>query len=259
MTNDPKLALITGGSRGIGLGISRALAAEGYDLAICGVRPEEEVEEALGVLRASGRQALYCRCDVSIAEERAHMVAEIRDRFGRLDVLVNNAGVAPRERKDILEASEESYERVMGVNLRGPYFLTQAVANWMIEQRETRYDFRGCIVNITSISSTVASVHRGEYCLSKAGLSMATLLWAVRLAEFGIPVFEVRPGLTATDMTAGVKAKYNRLIADGLLLVPRWGTPEDVGKTVAALVRGDLPYATGQSITLDGGLGVPRL
>jgi 3-oxoacyl-[acyl-carrier protein] reductase len=258
MTTNQPVALVTGGGRGIGLGISRALVAEEYDLAFCGVRAKELVKEAIEALEGSGRQILYCRCDVSKAPERKQMLEELRERFGRLDVLINNAGVAPRQRDDILEATEENYDQVMDVNLRGPYFLTQAVANWMIEQRSDREGFSGSIINVNSISSTVASVNRGEYCLSKAGLGMATQLWAVRMAEYGIPVFEVRPGLTATDMTAGAREKYDKLIDEGLLLIPRWGTPEDIGKTVAALVRGDLPYATGQSIALDGGLTVPR-
>ncbi|HAR65365.1 MAG TPA: 3-ketoacyl-ACP reductase, partial [Lentisphaeria bacterium] len=172
---------------------------------------------------------------------------------------VNNAGVAPKVRADILDASEDSYDWVMDVNLKGPYFLTQLMANWMIAQRKAAADFAGCIVNVSSISSTVASPSRGEYCLSKAGMSMATLLWATRLGEYDIPVYEVRPGITETDMTAGVKEKYDTLIADGLLLQQRWGQPADTGKVVAMMARGDVGYSTGQVITVDGGLLVPRL
>jgi NAD(P)-dependent dehydrogenase (short-subunit alcohol dehydrogenase family) len=186
------------------------------------------------------------------------MVSAIREKFGRLNVLVNNAGVAPKVRADILEATEESYERVMRINLQGPYFLTQAVANWMIEQNGDG-DFEGCIVNISSISATVASPSRGEYCISKAGVSMATKLWAVRLGEFGIPVYEVRPGIIKTDMTAPVTEKYDKLIAGGLLVQARWGLPGDIGKAVAALVRGDLAYSTGQVVMVDGGFGIERL
>ena len=253
------VALVTGGGRGIGLGIARSLAAEGYDLALGGVRAEEQVQEVLQELRALGVDVLYCRADVSGREARGQMLAAIRQRYGRLNVLVNNAGVAPLVGADILEATEDSFERVMRINLQGPYFITQAVARWMIEQRQRAQHFRACIVNISSISATVASPSRGEYCISKAGVSMATQLWAVRLAEYGIPVYEVRPGVIQTDMTQGVQAKYDRLIAEGLTLQPRWGLPEDVGKAVAMLVRGDLPYSTGQVVMVDGGLTIGRL
>jgi len=172
---------------------------------------------------------------------------------------VNNAGVAPKIRADILEASEESFEQLIRINLQGPYFLTQRVANWMIEQKKTMPGFAGCIINITSISATVASTNRGDYCLTKAAMSMSTKLWAVRLAEFDIPVYEVRPGIIRTDMTAPVQEKYDKLIAEGLLLQPRWGLPEDVGKAVAMLARGDLPYSTGAVLVVDGGLTLQRL
>lgn len=254
-----KVALITGGARGIGLGIARALAREGYGIAIGDLHEEDAVAGALGDLRSLGADVLYCRADISDAQARRRMLGEIEARFGRLNVLVNNAGVAPKVRADLLEATEESYEYVMRINLQGPYFLTQAAANWMIRERRADPDLPACIVNISSISAEVASPNRGEYCLSKAGVSMATKLWAVRLAEFGIPVYEIRPGIIATDMTAVVKEKYDRLIAEGLLLQPRWGRPEDVGRAVAMLVRGELAYSTGQVIAVDGGMGVPRL
>jgi 3-oxoacyl-[acyl-carrier protein] reductase len=254
-----KVVLITGGGRGIGLGIARCLAIEGCDVAVCGTRAREAVADALGELRALGVDVLYCRADVSDREARDAMLADIHAHFGRLNVLVNNAGVAPNVRADILEATEESFERVMRINLQGPYFLTQAVANWMIEQRQRDAGFEGCIVNVSSISATVASPSRGEYCISKAGVSMATRLWAVRLGEFGIPVYEIRPGVIETDMTRPVKDKYDQLIGAGLLVQSRWGMPEDVGKAVAALVRGDLAYSTGQVILVDGGLTLYRL
>jgi NAD(P)-dependent dehydrogenase (short-subunit alcohol dehydrogenase family) len=241
------------------LGIARRLAAEGFDLALGGVRAREQVQDVLQELRASGTDVLYCRADVSDREARSGMLDAIRRHFGRLNVLVNNAGVAPSVRADILEATEDSFERVMRINLQGPYFLTQTVARWMIEQRQRGEHFPACIVNISSISATVASPSRGEYCISKAGVSMATRLWAVRLAEHGIPVYEVCPGVIQTDMTQGVQAKYDRLIAEGLTLQPRWGLPEDVGKAVSMLVRGDLPYSTGQVVMVDGGLTVGRL
>jgi NAD(P)-dependent dehydrogenase (short-subunit alcohol dehydrogenase family) len=175
--------------------------------------------------------------------------------------LINNAGVAPLERKDVLEATEESFERVMKINLQGPHFLCQEVANWMIEQKQAQADFRGCMINVSSISATMASTNRAEYCISKAGLSMVTKMWAVRLAEFDIPVFEVQPGIIQTDMTSSpaIMAKYDKLIAEGLTLQPRWGMPEDIGKAVALLVREDLPYSTGQVISVDGGMRIERL
>ncbi len=253
------VALVTGGSRGIGLGIARCLAREGYDLAICGLRAEDAVAGVLTELRALGARVLYCRADISRAESRAALIEAIRASYGRVNLLVNNAGRAPRVRADILEATEESLEEVMRTNLQGPYFLTQAVARWMIEQKEAGEAQRGCIINISSISATVASLNRGEYCLSKAALSMATRLWAARLAEYDIPVYEVRPGIIRTDMTAPVQSKYDRLIAEGLLLQKRWGLPEDVGRAVAMLARGDLAYSTGQVIAVDGGQTIPRL
>jgi NAD(P)-dependent dehydrogenase (short-subunit alcohol dehydrogenase family) len=171
---------------------------------------------------------------------------------------VNNAGIAPPARDDILAATEHSFDKVFEVNLKGPYFLTQAVARWMIEQRQADSAFDGVIINISSISAELASTNRGDYCMARAGTSMATKLWAVRLAEFGIRVYEIRPGVISTDMTAPVKEKYDKLIAEGLTLERRWGTPEDVGRAAAALARGDFPYATGQVVNIDGGLMAPR-
>lgn len=253
------VALVTGGSRGIGLGIARCLANEGYSLAICGRREESAARGPLSELESRGTEVLYCQADIGRREDRQRLVAAVRERFGRLDVLVNNAGMAPRVRADILEASEESFEELVRVNLQGPYFLTQAVARWMIEQKHADPAFRGCIVNISSISATVASTNRGDYCLTKAALGMATRLWATRLAEYGITVYEVRPGIIRTDMTAAVQDRYDRLIAEGLLLQSRWGLPEDVGRAVAMLARGDLAYSTGQVIAVDGGLTMLRL
>jgi NAD(P)-dependent dehydrogenase (short-subunit alcohol dehydrogenase family) len=187
------------------------------------------------------------------------MLDAIGIHFGCLHVLVNNAGIAPKERRDVLDATEESFEQLIRTNLQGPYFLTQAVAKWMIEQKKTDANFAGCIVNVSSISATVASVNRGDYCISKAGVAMASQLWAARLGEFEIPVYEVRPGVITTDMTSGVTAKYAKLLSEGLAILKRWGTPEDVGKVVAALARGDMPYSTGTVIMVDGGLTVQRL
>jgi len=254
-----RVALVTGGTRGIGFGIAQALAWEGFDLAVCGLREEDAVAEPLKTIRLMGADVLYCQCDVSRPDGRDEMLAAIRQRFGRLDVLVNNAGIAPKERRDILEATEESFEQVLRTNLQGPYFLTQAVAKWMIEQKQREATFAGSIINVSSVSATVASVNRGEYCISKAGVAMATQLWAARLGEFNIPVYEVRPGIIQTDMTTGVKDKYDKLLGEGLAIQRRWGTPEDVGKAIASLVRGDFSYSTGQVIMVDGGLTVQRL
>ncbi|HUJ11382.1 MAG TPA: 3-ketoacyl-ACP reductase [Verrucomicrobiae bacterium] len=254
-----RVALVTGGTRGIGFGIAQWLARDGFDLAVCGVRDENAAAEALDVLRKLGAEVLYVSADVSDAAARRRLLDAVKLCFGRLHVLVNNAGIAPKVRADVLEATEESFESVLKVNLRGPYFLTQAVAHWMIQQKKAEPTWHGCVVNVSSISATVASVNRGDYCISKAGVAMATQLWATRLGEFDIPVYEVRPGVIKTDMTAGVTAKYDKLLADGLAIQRRWGVPEDVGRSVAALARGDLPYSTGQVIMVDGGLTVQRL
>jgi NAD(P)-dependent dehydrogenase (short-subunit alcohol dehydrogenase family) len=254
-----KAALVTGGTRGIGLGIARRLAACGYDLAVCGRRPEREVVTELEELRRAGVRALYVSADVGDGAARERLVETVRDEFGRLDALVNNAGIAPRQRADLLEATEESFAEVMRTNLVGPYFLTQTCAAWMIEQRAAEATWSGCIVNISSMSASVVSTNRGEYCVSKAGLSMATKLWAARLGEFDIPVYEVRPGVIRTDMTAPVESTYSTLLEEGLTIQRRWGTPDDVGAAVAALVRGEVPYSTGQVLCIDGGLTVQRL
>ncbi|HUF11104.1 MAG TPA: 3-ketoacyl-ACP reductase [Rhodothermales bacterium] len=254
-----KVALVTGGARGIGLGISKCLAAEGYNLAVSGTKPELDVSAVLYELRENGTEVLYVQSDVAAASDRARLVDAVRERFGALHALVNNAGVAPLERADILSATEESYDRVMNINLKGPFFLTQTVANWMVSQAEESTSYTATIVNVGSISATLASTNRGEYTISKAGIAMATQLWAVRLAQHGISVFEVRPGIIKTDMTSGVVEKYDRMIAEGLTLQPRWGTPEDVGKAVVMLCRNELPYSTGQVVMVDGGLTVGRL
>jgi NAD(P)-dependent dehydrogenase (short-subunit alcohol dehydrogenase family) len=258
-TGSGRVALVTGGTRGIGLGISKCLAADGFSLAVNGRRAEADVAETLDALRSQGVDVLYCRADVADAGDRAAMVGAIRDRFGQLDVLVNNAGVAPDERADILDAGEPSFDRLISINLKGPYFLTQLVANWMAEQHKADSSFTGSIVNVSSVSATVASVNRGDYCISKAGIAMATQLWAARMAEFGVGVYEVRPGVIKTDMTSGVTEKYDKLIAGGLTVEPRWGTPQDVGRAVAVLARGELTYATGGVLMVDGGLTLPRL
>jgi NAD(P)-dependent dehydrogenase (short-subunit alcohol dehydrogenase family) len=254
-----RVAFITGGSRGIGFGIAMQLAEAGFDVAINGIRAEQEITEAMSQLKAFGGRVIYCRGNIALAQDRVRMINEIKTDFGRLHILVNNAGIAPKERKDILEASEESFTHLLATNLQGPYFLTQAAANWMIEQQREDPGFKGCIVNVSSVSATVASVNRGEYCVAKAGLSMATQLFATRLGEFNIPVYEVRPGIIRTDMTAGVTAKYDKLIAEGLTVQKRWGEANDVGKAVVALALNYFPYSTGQVLMVDGGLTIPRL
>lgn len=251
-------AVVTGGTRGIGLGVARALAADGWDLALCGVRAADAVQDVLEELHAAGAAAIYAPLDVSRPADHRGFVAAVVQRFGRIDALVNNAGRAPRVRADLLEATLESFDEVLRTNLAGPYFLTQQVARLMAEQPASS-GRHSAIVFVTSVSAVMASVNRGEYCVSKAGLAMAAQLFAARLAEHDIPVYEVRPGIISTDMTAAVKETYDKRIADGLVPARRWGTPDDVGRVVAALLRGDLPYTTGSVINVDGGLSIPRL
>lgn len=253
------VALVTGGTRGIGLGIARALAGAGWDLVLSGIRPASEVSSVLLELEATGCNVSYVPADVSDRDARAALADAVRTRHGALHALINNAGRAPRVRADLLEAGEESFEELMRTNLQGPYFLTQALARDMVARRRADPAFHASIVFVTSVSAEAASTNRGEYCVSKAGLAMAVKLFALRLASDGIPVYEVRPGIISTDMTAGVRQVYDQRIADGLIPQNRWGQPEDVGRVVATLVRGDLPYSTGSVINVDGGLGVPRL
>lgn len=256
-----KTALITGAARGIGYGIAQELAASGFDLVINDLVDEAEIDGKLSAFREEGSTVWYCQADISKASDRDRMLREIdAKKYGPVHVLVNNAGIAPEERVDILEASEKSFEQVLKVNLQGPYFLTQAVAQSMIEHREELgEDPVPSIVNIASSNAELASTNRGEYCISKAGVSMATKLWAARLAEFDISVYEIRPGIIATKMTEQVTDTYDAFIKSGGVPQRRWGTPEDVGKTVATLVRGDIPYATGQVLEVDGGLMIPQL
>jgi 3-oxoacyl-[acyl-carrier protein] reductase len=252
MGDERRVALITGGTRGIGLGIAVKLAEAGFAIAISGRRPAEDVQPVVAQL---GPGSIYIQADVASTADRQRLIETVESKLGGMDVLVNNAGIAPRVRADILEAGEESFDELIATNLRGPYFLTQSVASWMI-----RHPAPGrSIINISSVSATVASVNRGDYCIAKAGIAMATKLWAVRLAEHGIGVYEVRPGIIETDMTAGVKGKYDALIESGILLQKRWGTPEDIGTAVSMLARGQLPYATGAVLVLDGGLTMARL
>lgn len=254
-----KVALVTGGARGIGLGIALKLAEAGFTVVVSGRRPLQDVQPALDEIRKHSGASIYIRADVSNGADRSRLLLAVKESFGRLDVLVNNAGIAPHERADILDASEDSFDELISTNLKGPYFLTQSVAAWMIRQHALDSQVHRSIINISSVSATVASVNRGDYCISKAGIAMATRLWAVRLAEYGIGVYEVRPGIIETDMTAGVRGKYDVMIEGGLLLEKRWGTPADVGSVVCLLAKGELPYATGSVLAVDGGLTIPRL
>jgi NAD(P)-dependent dehydrogenase (short-subunit alcohol dehydrogenase family) len=253
---DQPVALVTGASRGIGADIAESLAAEGFALALMSRTPADRTAERVA---GAGAPAMILAADVSDGDARSRALSKIERDWGRVDLLVNNAGVAPAQRVDLLEASEESYDRVMNINLRGPYFLTQQVARWMVRRRRQGAEGRLAIVNITSISAYTASPSRGEYCLSKAGLSMATKLWAARLAGEGICVYEVQPGIIETDMTSAVKEKYDALIADGLTPIRRWGQGSDIAKAVAAIARGDLPFTTGSAIQVDGGFHLRTL
>ena len=249
-----KTAVITGAGRGIGAAIADKLASEHWDVAIFARKPQADGHvQCAEIARKYGVTARYYVCDVSKAEDRQKTVEAIIRDFGGIDALVNNAGVAPKVRAGLLEMTEESFDYVMGVNLKGTLFLSQLVARHFVEKKS------GAIVNIGSCSATVVSTNRGEYCISKAGIAMVTQLFAVEMAKYGVNVYEIRPGVIATDMTACVKEKYDRLIAGGLTLQPRWGQPEDVAKAVAMMLRGDIGYSTGQVVNVGGGLEVVRL
>ena len=237
-----KNVLITGGSRGIGLGIAKELAKAGCNLAINGIRNEEDVSEVLHELRGFGNEVVYCQGDIAGQQERPKVIQAALAAFEKIHVLVNNAGVSPKERRDLLEINEESYDRVMNINLKGPFFLTQKIADLMVANRSTDTDFEACIINVSSVSAVMASINRGEYCISKSGISMMTKLFAVRLGEYNIPVYEVRPGVIETDMTYPVLEKYQESVTEGLTIEPRLGRPKDVGKVVAALVENRIAY-----------------
>ena len=253
-----KTALVTGSSRGIGLAIARQLGLDGFNVVMVATGSREKNSAAIEDLEKSGITVGYVQADISKTEDRQRVVKEAVGLFGRIDVLVNNAGVAPTERADLLEMSEESFDRVVGINTKGNMFLTQAVAKQMIKQQPIGQR-RGVIVNISSCSSVVSSTNRGEYCVSKAGISMLTTLYADRLAREGILVHEVRPGVIDTDMTSTVHEKYNRLIAEGAFPIARWGKPEDVANAVSALVSDKFLYTTGNYIDVDGGFHIKRL
>ena len=253
------VALVTGAGRGIGRAISVALAAHGWTVVVNYRADAKSAAETASLIAATGHPGLLVRADVAIAEDRARLVAVTMEAFGRIDLLVNNAGVAPRARVDLLEASVASYEEVMAVNLEGPFFLTQLVARTMISLLAAGTILSPKIVNIGSMSAYTSSTNRAEYCIAKAGLSMVTALYADRLAEYGINVYEVRPGIIATDMTRPAGAKYDRLIAEGLTPIRRWGQPEDVARAVVAVAEDMLPFSTGEVINVDGGFHLRRL
>jgi 3-oxoacyl-[acyl-carrier protein] reductase len=262
------VALITGASRGIGRGIALQLARCGFDLVVNYAGNESAARQTAADCVEASRQAgsaliraEICQADISAAADRQKLIDLAKSSFGRLHLLVNNAGVAPSVRADILEATEESFDRLIRINARGPYFLTQLAAKWMIAQGgETPPGrFRPKIVTISSVSAYTASINRGDYCMAKAALSMVTRLFAARLAEHGIGVYEVRPGVIATDMTGAVKEKYDKWIAAGGTPIARWGTPDDVGRAVAAIAQDYFPFSTGEVFNVDGGFHLHRL
>src|SRR5262245_44775180 len=260
--NNRSVSLVTGAGRGIGRGIAVELAKLGHAVVVNYAGNAKAAEEGLRLVREAGGDGITARADVSVSADRERLVQETLDAYGRIDLLVNNAGVAPSVRADILEAGEESFDRLININLKGPYFLTQRVARQMIEQVQggaTTTFGQPRIVTISSISAYTASVNRGDYCIAKAGLAMMTALFAARLAELGINVYEIRPGVIATDMTAGVRGKYDKLIEQGAWPIRRWGHPEDVARAVAAIARGDFPYSTGEVFNVDGGFHLRTL
>lgn len=252
-------ALVTGAGRGIGRGIAVALAEKGWNVVINYRGNAAAATETVGLVEEAVGRGLAVQANIAEASDRQRLIDETVQKFGRIDLLVNNAGMAPRQRLDILETSETSYDEVMTVNLKGPFFLAQQVARVMIEQQQQGVIAEPRIVNIGSISAYTSSPNRGEYCLSKAGMSMMTALFADRLAEYGINVYEIRPGIIETDMTSGVKEKYDRLIDDGLTPIRRWGQPDDIGRAVVAIAEGYLPFSTGEVINVDGGFHLHRL
>jgi len=253
-----KVALVTGASRGIGRGIASALAGHGWAVVINYRSDNEAASETLHLIEEAGGRGIIIQANIADAVERERLVEETLERCKRIDLLVNNAGIAPRLRMDILHVSEASYDEVMAVNLKAPFFLTQRVARAMIELLEADVIQHPKIVNIGSLSAYTSSTNRGEYCISKAGVAMMTALFADRLAEYGIYVYEVRPGIIETDMTRVMREKYDRLITEGLTPIRRWGQPDDVARAVVAVAEGFLPFSTGEVINVDGGFHLRR-
>lgn len=258
---DKKTAIVTGASRGIGNAVAVQLAEDGYAICIVDIADEDKVIDNINIVKEKGQPVLYIKGDISSEKSRKEAVERVMNEFGRIDVLVNNAGVAPKVRLDILKTTEESMDYVLNINLKGTFFLTQLVANTMIDIVNSNEinNYRPKIINISSMSAYTSSTNRGEYCISKAGVSMITKLFADRLAEFGINVYEIRPGIIKTDMTAVVKEKYDNLIANGLTPIKRWGYPEDVANAVSVLCSGKLDFCTGEVINVDGGFHIRRL
>ncbi len=254
-----RVSLVTGSSRGIGRAIALDLAASGWDVIVNFHNNAQAASQVVQNARASGVKAFAIQADIASANDRQRLLDEVKSQFGQIDLLVNNAGMAPRQRTDLLQVSEESYDEVMAANLKGPFFLTQVLSKWMIELIQTGLIPNAKIINIGSISAYTASPERAEYCLSKAGMTMMTSLFAVRLAASGILVYEIRPGIIETDMTSAAKSKYDRLISEGLTPVSRWGQPEDVAKAVTMIANEALPFSTGEIINIDGGFHIRRL
>lgn len=253
-----RVALVTGGSRGIGRGIVLALARAGWTTVVNYHSAAQAAKEVAAEVNALGAKAAVVQADVGSAADRERLVQAALD-LGPLELLVNNAGMAPRQRADLLQMSESSYDEVMNVNLRGPSFLTQRVAHAMIQQVQAGAGGAPTIINIGSVSAYASSTNRGEYCISKAGVAMMTALFADRLAEYGINVYEIRPGIIATDMTSVVQEKYDRMIDEGLTPIRRWGIPDDVARAVLAIAKGDFPFSTGEVFNVDGGFHLRRL
>jgi 3-oxoacyl-[acyl-carrier protein] reductase len=259
MEANKKVAIITGSGRGIGRGISIELARAGWTIVINDIGARELAEETLGMVRAVGSDGMIILADIASAADRERIINETLQAYGHINLLVNNAGIAPRQRLDILEISEQSLNEVLAVNLIGPFFLTQSIAKTMVKLVARKVVENPKIVNIGSISAYTSSTSRAEYCISKAGVAMSTALYADRLADEGINVYEIRPGIIETPMTAVVKDKYDRLIAEGITPIKRWGQPEDIGKAIVAIAEGYLPFSTGQVIDVDGGFHIKRL
>lgn len=258
--NGKPVAVITGASRGIGRAISIALAGEGFDIAAIARSVDSEGMEILGPeVEKHGGQFFPIGLDISCTKCHKEVVSNILDRYGRIDLLVNNAGVAPLQRKDLFEMSEESYDRVMNINLKGPVFFSQKIAREMIWMRDQISQYKPLIIFITSVSASLSSANRTEYCVSKAGLSMASTIFADRLSKEGILVYEIRPGIIQTDMTIKVKDKYDKMINEGFVPQKRWGFPDDIGKAVASIARGDWNFSTGMVFEISGGLNIHKL
>ena len=254
-----KVALITGAARGIGNAIAAQLAGEGYAVAVLDVISEEKVTENIDKLKKHGNPVLYLKGDITSDAGRKAAVDKIMTDFGRIDVLVNNAGVAPKMRMDILDTTEENFDFVLDINVKGTFFLSQLVSNIMVNEVKTIEGIKPKIINISSMSAYTSSTQRGEYCISKAGISMITTLFADRLAEYGIHVYEIRPGIIFTDMTSVVKSKYDTLIENGLTPIKRWGYPEDIANAVSVFCSDKLNFSTGEIINVDGGFHIRRL